>query len=109
MLGPIAGRVAVVTGGSRGIGKGIARTFARHGVRVLIASRSEDAARGVVDEIRSTGGTAEHVSADVSAPDDAARIADAAVEHFGGIDILCSNAGIFPQRSLRELTAAEID
>jgi 3-oxoacyl-[acyl-carrier protein] reductase len=109
MLQPIAGRVAIVTGGSRGIGKGIARTLARHGVRVLIASRGEDAARGVVDEIRSAGGTAERVTADVSAPDDAPRIAEAALEHFGGIDILCSNAGIFPPRSLRELTAAEID
>jgi len=109
MLQPIAGRVAVVTGGSRGIGKGIARTLARHGVRVLIASRGEDAARGVVDEIRSAGGTAEHVVADVSAPDDVPHIAEAALEHFGGIDILCSNAGIFPPRSLRELTAADID
>ena len=109
MLQPIAGRVAVVTGGSRGIGKGIARTLARHGVRVLIASRGEDAARGVVDEIRSAGGTAERVTADVSAPDDVPHIAEAALEHFGGIDILCSNAGIFPPRSLRELTAADID
>ena len=109
MLKPIAGRVAVVTGGSKGIGKGIARTLARHGVRVLIASRGEDAARGVVDEIRTAGGTAEHVVADVSAPDEVPRIAEAALDHFGGIDILCSNAGIFPPRSLRELTAAEID
>jgi 3-oxoacyl-[acyl-carrier protein] reductase len=109
MLQPIAGRVAVVTGGSRGIGKGIARTLARHGVRVLIASRGEDAAREVVDEIRSAGGTAEQVIADVSVPDDAPRIAEAALEHFGAIDILCSNAGIFPPKSLRELTAAEID
>ena len=109
MLQPIAGRVAVVTGGSRGIGKGIARTLARHGVRVLIASRGEEAARGVVDEIRSAGGTAEHVVADVSHPDDAPRIAEAALDHFGAIDILCSNAGIFPPKSLRELTAAEID
>ena len=109
MLQPIAGRVAVVTGGSRGIGKGIARTLARHGVRVLIASRGQDAAREVVDEIRSAGGTAEWVVADVRVPDDAPRIAEAALEHFGAIDILCSNAGIFPPKSLRELTAAEID
>lgn len=109
MLQPIAGRVAVVTGGSKGIGKGIALMLARHGVRVLIAARGEEAARGVVDEIRSAGGTAEHVLADISVPDDAARIAGAAVEHFGGIDILCSNAGIFPPKPLREITAAEID
>jgi 3-oxoacyl-[acyl-carrier protein] reductase len=49
------------------------------------------------------------VTADVSVPDDVPRIAEAALEHFGAIDILCSNAGIFPPRSLRELTAAEID
>jgi 3-oxoacyl-[acyl-carrier protein] reductase len=109
VLQPIAGRVAVVTGGSKGIGKGIALKLAGHGVRVLIAARGEEAARGVVEEIRSAGGTAEHVLADISIPDDAARIAGAAVEHFGGIDILCSNAGIFPPKPLRELTAAEID
>ncbi len=109
MLQPIAGRVAVVTGGSRGIGKGIARTLARHGVRVLIAARGEEAARGTVGEIRGAGGTAEFVTADISKPDDADRIAAAAVEHFGGIDILCSNAGIFPPKALRDLTAAEID
>ena len=109
MLKPIAGRVAVVTGGSRGIGRGIARTLARNGVKVLIAARGEETARGVVDEIRSAGGTAEMVVADVSVPDDADRIANAAVEHFGGIDILCSNAGVFPPKKLRDLTAAEID
>ena len=109
MLQPIAGRVAVVTGGSRGIGKGIAKTLARNGVRVLIAARGEDAAREVVDEIRGAGGTAEYVVADVGVPGDSDRIAGAAVEHFGGIDILCSNAGIFPPKALRDLTAAEID
>ena len=109
MLKPIAGRVAVVTGGSRGIGKGIAKTLARNGVRVLIAARGEEAAREVVDEIRGAGGTAEYVVADVGVPGDSDRIAGAAVEHFGGIDILCSNAGIFPPKALRDLTAAEID
>jgi 3-oxoacyl-[acyl-carrier protein] reductase len=109
MLQPIAGRVAVVTGGSRGIGKGIAQTLARHGVRVLIAARGEESARQAVDEIRAAGGTADQVTADISIPDDAARIAAAAMEKFGGIDILCSNAGIFPPKPLRELTAAEID
>ena len=63
----------------------------------------------MVDEIRSAGGTAEHVTADVSDPEAIPGIAEAALEHFGGIDILCSNAGIFPPRSLRELTAGEID
>ena len=109
MLKPIAGRVAVVTGGSRGIGRGIARTLAHHGVRVLIAARGEEAARGVVEEIRKAGGTAEHVRADVGVPEDSERIAKAALEHFGGIDIVCSNAGIFPPKLLRDLTAAEID
>ncbi len=109
MLTPIAGRVAVVTGGSKGIGRGIAKTLARHGVRILIAARGEEAARAVVEEIRSAGGTAEQVTADISVPEHADRIAAAAQEHFGGIDILCSNAGIFPPKSLRELVAAEID
>ncbi len=109
MLQPIAGRVAIVTGGSKGIGKGIARTLARQGVRVLIAARGEEAASAAVGEIRQAGGTAEYVLADVAAAGAAERIAGAAIDHFGGIDILCSNAGIFPPKPLREMTAADID
>ena len=109
MLAPIAGRVAIVTGGSRGIGKGIATRLARVGVKVMIAARGEDAALAAVSEIRDTGGTADHVLADVGSPEGCDRIAQAAMERFGGIDILCSNAGIFPPKPLREMTAADID
>ncbi len=109
MLAPIAGRVAIVTGGSRGIGKGIATRLARVGVKVMIAARGEDAALGAVGEIRDAGGTADHVLADVGSPEGCDRIAQAAMERFGGIDILCSNAGIFPPKALREMTAADID
>ncbi len=109
MLKPIAGRVAVVTGGSKGIGRGIASTLGRHGVSVLIASRGEDSGRSVVDAIESAGGKAHHVQADLMDPGDAELVARAAQEHFGGIDILCSNAGIYPPKPLREMTAADID
>ena len=109
MLAPIAGRVAIVTGGSRGIGKGIATRLARVGVKVMIAARGEDAALAAVGEIRDAGGTGDHVLADVGSPEGCDRIAQAAIERFGGIDILCSNAGIFPPKPLREMTAADID
>ena len=109
MLAPIAGRVAIVTGGSLGIGRGIAYRLAGVGVRVLIAARNEDSALAAVAKIRSAGGTAEHVLADVGSPEGCERIAQAAVDRFGGIDILCANAGIFPPKFLREMTAADID
>ena len=109
MLAPIAGRVAIVTGGSRGIGRGIANRLAGVGVQVLIAARSEDAALAAVREIRDAGGAAEHVIADVASPESCELIARVAVDRFGGIDILCANAGIFPTKFLREMTAADID
>ena len=109
MLAPIAGRVAIVTGGSLGIGRGIANRLAGVGVRVLIAARNEDTALAAVAKIRSAGGTAEHVLAYVGSPEGCERIAQAAVDRFGGIDILCANAGIFPPKFLREMTAADID
>ena len=109
MLEPITGRVAIVTGGSLGIGRGIANRLAGVGVKVLIAARNEDAALAAVAEIRGAGGAADHVLADVGSPEDCERIAQAAMDRFGGIDILCANAGIFPPKFLREMTAGDID
>jgi 3-oxoacyl-[acyl-carrier protein] reductase len=100
----IAGRSVVVTGGSRGIGKGIAAVFARNGARVLITGRDAAAAKAAADE---TG--ASWMAADVSKRADCELVAAAARERFGGLDVLCANAGIFPDARLADMTEEDID
>jgi len=102
-------KVAIVTGGSRGIGKGIVRVFCEEGAKVVIASRSEESARKVVDEIADRGGNAIFVKTDVSAQTDTQRMADIAIKTFGRIDILCHNAGIYPTVLLENMQAHEWD
>ncbi|MBE3009613.1 3-oxoacyl-ACP reductase FabG [Microbispora sp. NEAU-D428] len=104
MFTPVAGRSVVVTGGSKGIGKGIARVFARAGANVLIAGRDEEALKAAATEIG-----ASYVVADVSRAADCERIAETATERHGGVDVLCANAGIFPDKKLAEMTEADID
>jgi 3-oxoacyl-[acyl-carrier protein] reductase len=105
----ISGRSVIVTGASKGIGKGIARVFASQGARVLLVARDPGLAEAAASEIRSAGGTASALAADVSSSEDAQRIAQRATELYGGIDILCSNAGIFPAAKLSEMTSADWD
>jgi 3-oxoacyl-[acyl-carrier protein] reductase len=105
MFTPVAGRAVVVTGGTRGIGKGIASVFARNGARVLITGRDEAAGTAAVQE---TGAIA-FVPADVAVKADCERVAVAARETLGGIDVLCANAGIFPEARLTEMTEADLD
>lgn len=87
-------KVAVVTGGAQGIGRATALALARDGAAVVIADRDGPAARLLVDGIRSWGGQALAIVADVSDEGDAARIAAEAVTAFGGIDVLINNAGV---------------
>jgi 3-oxoacyl-[acyl-carrier protein] reductase len=109
MLTSIAGRSVIVTGGSKGIGKGIARVFASKGAQVLIAAKDLSQAQTTVAEIRDGGGIASAIAVDVANAADNARMAQAAVERHGGIDILCSNAGIYPEVNLFEMTEADWD
>ncbi|MQT15303.1 3-oxoacyl-ACP reductase FabG [Segnochrobactrum spirostomi] len=106
MLKSLQGKTAIVTGGSRGIGRGIARRFGEAGLNVLVVSRSAADADRVAAEI---GPHAEGFAADVSRPEDCDAMAAAAVARFGGIDVLCANAGIFPAAKLGEMTAADFD
>jgi 3-oxoacyl-[acyl-carrier protein] reductase len=107
---PLAGRSVVVTGGSKGIGKGIARVFVRAGANVLLAARDEAGLAAAVTDLGKEGdGRIETVVADVSKVADCKRIAETAVERFGGIDVLCANAGVFPDKSLAEMTEQDVD
>ena len=109
MFTSIAGRAVVVTGATRGIGKGIARVFAGAGGRVLIAGRDAAAAEATAAELSAGGAEVSHVRADVSRREDCQRIAATAAERLGGIDVLCANAGIFPAARLAEMTDENID
>ena len=109
MFTPITGRAVVVTGATRGIGKGIARVFARNGARVLITGRDEEAAKACVAELAAGGAEVSYLLADVSTRAGGQRIAETATERLGGIDVLCANAGIFPDKALAEMTDEDID
>ena len=90
----LAGKTAVVTGASRGIGRAIALKLAAQGARVVVNyQKSADAAAQVVDEIRAAGGEATAVQADVSKFDQAHALVKAAIETFGRLDIVVNNAG----------------
>src|SRR3954451_22524504 len=106
MFTSLEGRSVVVSGASKGIGKGIAAGFARAGARVLVVGRDGDAAAASAEEL---GSGASAFSADVADPDGCAAMAAAAVERHGGIDVLCANAGIFPDVKLAEMSSTQID
>jgi len=94
-MGRLDGRVAAVTGASGTLGGAIARACAAEGASVVVHySRSADAAATLVEAIRSAGGRAEAVQADLSEPDQAVRLVEGAQRAFGGIHILVNNAGI---------------
>jgi 3-oxoacyl-[acyl-carrier protein] reductase len=109
MFTSIAGRAVVVTGGSRGIGKGVASVFARSGARVLVTGRDEEAAKATAAELSAGGAEVFYVLADVSRREDCERMAQAAADRLGGIDVLCANAGIFPEARLADMSDADID
>ena len=102
----VSGRSVLVTGGSKGIGKGIARVFANAGARVAIMARHLEAAEIAAKEIgHGVIGVKGDVTSAVSLEQACAEIAAC----FGGLDILCANAGIFPQARLEDMTELEWD
>lgn len=109
MLSSIAGRSVVVTGGSKGIGKGIARVFARNGAKVLVVSRTLAEAEATAAELVADGGIASAFAADVTQPAEMQAMADAAKLRHGGVDVLCANAGAFPQGRIEDLSAQDWD
>ncbi len=109
MFTSLKGRSVVVTGASKGIGRGLARRFGQVGCQVLVVSRKSAEAEAAAAEIRAAGGSAKAFAADVTRQADMHAMAAAAVEAFGTIDILCVNAGIFPAAKLGLMTEADFD
>ena len=110
MFTSMEGRVVVVTGASKGIGKGIARVFAKAGAHVLLAARDEATLAAAAADVATEGpGRVEVVVADVAVVEDCRHIATVAMERFGGIDVLCANAGVFPEKPFVEMTEADVD
>ena len=99
----LSSTVAVVTGGSRGIGLAIAAAFVERGARVVITGRDQKHLDEAVGRFPSDAVLA--VRADVGKPDDAGRAIDAAVERFGGLDVLVNNAGVGLFAPVAEMSA----
>ena len=91
---PLAGRVAVVTGGTRGIGLAIARLLADDGASVVVSGRDPGRLESAAKELEALGASALAVAADAGKREDADRLVEAARERFGRIDVLVNNAGI---------------
>ena len=109
-MGELNGRICVVTGAARGIGRAIALELARAGASVAVGyAQNADLAAGVVDEIKALGGDAMPLGADVSDPAQVGPAIASVIERFGKIDVLVNNAGITRDRSLAKMTAEEWD
>jgi 3-oxoacyl-[acyl-carrier protein] reductase len=106
----LKGKVAIVTGASKGIGAAIAEDLARQGASVIVNySSSPQKAEEVVDRIKANGGSAKAVRADVSKPAEARQLIDATLAEFGRADVLVNNAGVYEFRPLPEVDEAHFD
>lgn len=104
-MAELQNKVAIVTGGSRGIGSSIALELAKNGVKIVINYNSNSAAADqMVAEIKEIGGDAYAVQADVSVIQDAENLVNEAIKHFGRVDILVNNAGITRDSTFKKLS-----
>jgi 3-oxoacyl-[acyl-carrier protein] reductase len=106
---PLDGRAVLVTGGTKGIGRGIAEVFAGAGANVVVVGRDRATGEAAAGELSGHGGEVAFVAADVRVAEDCERMAAEALERFGRLDVLCANAGVFPDVKLADMTAADID
>ncbi|MGB3482578.1 MAG: SDR family oxidoreductase [Mycobacterium sp.] len=104
----LSGIRVLVTGGSAGIGLGIAAGFLDAGAQVMITGRSAEQLRRAAAALADDGHQVETLVSDVSNRDDCFRMADEVASRLGGLDVLCANAGIYPSRGIDDLTESDI-
>jgi len=110
MNNPLAGKVALVTGASRGIGRAIAQRLSRDGAAIAVNfARNTAAAQKLAAEIEAAGGKALAIQADVGRVSEIVRLFDQAIAHFSKLDILVNNAGIMFKKPVSAVTEAEFD
>jgi NAD(P)-dependent dehydrogenase (short-subunit alcohol dehydrogenase family) len=101
------GKVALVTGGSAGLGKEIARAFAWRGTKVVIAARGQEALDAAAQELRQGGGDVLPVATDVTSDDEVQSLVSQTIEHFGRLDVLVNNAGRSARRAILDTSPEE--
>jgi 3-oxoacyl-[acyl-carrier protein] reductase len=109
MLTSIRNKSVIVTGGTKGIGKGIAGVFTNLGARVCVIGRNEHDGAAVAEALRGNGGIATFCRGDVKKQQDMEEVVATVAAAFGGVDILCANAGVFPSTPLEEMSESTWD
>jgi NAD(P)-dependent dehydrogenase (short-subunit alcohol dehydrogenase family) len=105
----LAGKIALVTGSARGIGRGIALRFAQEGAKVGIVDLDEDLCQIAADEITASGGEALALSGDISSETDVKRIVETLRQRYGAPDVLVNNAAVMPSGALHQTSPADFD
>lgn len=105
----LAGQTALVTGGSKGIGRAICLALAKEGANVIIAARNENEIEETVDKLKSMGSKAMAIQADVRSEEDVRRLISTTIDKCGRLDILINNAGVAYKKRLEETTLQEYD
>jgi len=106
-MGGVEGKVTVITGAGAGIGRATAALFARNGAKVVVTDIKEVEGRETADKIEASGGQALFLAHDVASEEQWQQVLAAAKDHFGGIDVLVNNAGIYVISPLAETTLAQ--
>lgn len=108
-MGRLKDKIAVITGSGKGLGEAMALLFSREGAKIVVFDIDEPAGQETVEQIQEQGGEAIFVHGDVSNPDDAVRLIDAAVDAYGRVDVLVNNAGVHVDKTVADTTEAEWD